>query len=146
MQARTVGGIIGKIKGKNMSEQTKLTFEDACSLVMQHLRARNWDKSNSTKGIAISLSLEANELLEYFQWHDEPIGNVQDLASELADIFIYAIQFAEKYSIDIPLEIKKKLEKQEKKYPIELFENKDETERREAWLKAKKDYKKDTTL
>lgn len=133
-------------KGKNMSSQPKLTFEEASSLVMQHLKARNWDKSNSSRGIAISILLEASELLEYFQWQEEPVGNKQDLASELADIFIYAIQFAERYNIDIPLEIQKKIKKQEKKYPVEIFENKNEAERREAWLKAKKDYKKDTTL
>ncbi len=127
-----------------MSEQ--LTFEEAYTLVMQHIKARKWDKTNSSRGIAISLSLEANELLEYFQWSDEPFGNKDDMASEIADIFIYAIQFADRYEIDIPSAIAKKIEKQEEKYPVDIFEIEDEKERNRAWLEAKKNYKKDTTL
>jgi NTP pyrophosphatase (non-canonical NTP hydrolase) len=118
----------------------------AYTLVMQHIKARKWDKTNSSRGIAISLSLEANELLEYFQWSDEPFGNKDDMASEIADIFIYAIQFADRYEIDIPSAIAKKIEKQEEKYPVDIFEIEDEKERNRAWLEAKKNYKKDTTL
>lgn len=44
-----------------------MTFEEAQELVMNHIRARKWDKTNDSLGLAISLSLEANELLEYFQ-------------------------------------------------------------------------------
>ncbi len=124
----------------------QLTFEEACILVMQHTKARKLDKTNSSRDLAISLSLEANELLEYFQWHDESFGSKEDMASELADILIYAIQFADRYEIDIPLAIAKKIEKQDKKYPVEIFEIEDEKERNKAWLEAKKNYKKDTTL
>lgn len=124
----------------------KLTFEEASKLVIDHIKARKWDKSNSTRGLAISLSLEANELLEYFQWQDESFGSKEDLESELADIFIYAIQFADRLDIDIPSAIQKKLEVQNKKYPVEIFDIKDEQERNEAWLKAKRKFKKETTL
>lgn len=124
----------------------KPTFEQAYELVMQHVRARKWDTANSSRGLAISLSLETNELLEYFQWHEEPCGNKDDLASELADIVIYAIQFADKNDIDIPTVIKQKIEKQDKKYPVEIFEIEDEKERNRQWLEAKKKYQKDTTL
>lgn len=125
---------------------SKPTFEDACAIVMEHVKARKWDKTNSPKGIAISMSLEANELLEYFQWKEDPFGSKDDLASELADIMIYAIQFADRYDIDIPTAIENKIEKQEKKYPVEIFEIEDEEERNKRWLEAKKNYKKQTTL
>ena len=125
---------------------SKPTFEDACAIVMEHVKARKWDKTNSPKGIAISMSLEANELLEYFQWKEDPFGSKDDLASELADIMIYAIQFADRYDIDIPTAIKNKIDKQEKKYPVEIFEIEDEEERNKRWLEAKKNYKKQTTL
>lgn len=124
----------------------KLTFEEVCTIVMQHICERKWDKANTARGIAISLSLEANELLEYYQWRDESFGSKDDLESELADIFIYAIQFANKFNIDIPTAIKKKIEKQAKKYPVEIFEIDDEKERAEAWLAAKRNFKKDTTF
>ena len=124
----------------------KLTFEEASGLVIDHIKARKWDKSNSTRGLAISLSLEANELLEYFQWQEEPFGNKEDMESELADTFIYAIQFADRLDIDIPSAIQKKIEIQNKKYPVEIFEIEDARGRNEAWLKAKRKFKKETTL
>ena len=124
----------------------KLTFEEASELVIDHIKARKWDKSNSTRGLAISLSLEANELLEYFQWQEESFGDKEDMESELADIFIYAIQFADRLDIDIPSAIQKKIEIQNKKYPVEIFEIEDARGRNEAWLKAKRKFKKGTTL
>ena len=124
----------------------KLTFEEARIVVMEHVKARKWDKKNSTRGLAISLSLEANELLEYFQWKEEPFGSKDDLASELADVFIYAIQFADRYDIDIPQAISDKIRIQDLKYPVEIFEIEDETERNRRWLEAKRNYKKETTL
>ena len=129
-----------------MPTDNKPTFEEAVQIVMGHMRERGWDKINTPKGIAISLSLEASELLEYFQWQDDPFGNKEDLESELADIFIYAIHFADKYDIDIPAAIKKKIDKSSKKYPVEIFQTDDPKERDRVWLEAKRNYKKDTTL
>lgn len=123
-----------------------VSFEDAAEAVVRHVQARGWDKTNDARGLAISISLEANELLEYFQWSDETFGSKQDLDSELADIFIYAIQFANRYDIDIPQAIMQKLEKSAKKYPVEIFQIEDKTERNKLWLEAKQNYQKDTTL
>lgn len=122
------------------------SLEDTITTVTDYSRARNFDKNNSAKGLAISLSLEANELLEYFQWQEEPLGTKQDLESELADILIYAIQFANKCNIDIPSSVQSKLQKMEQKYPLEIFHIEDDDERTKAWLHAKQNYKKDTTL
>ena len=127
-----------------MAEQ--VTFEEAYKVVMQHIRDRKWDKTNDARGLAISLSLEASEFLEYFQWNGTSLGTKEDMASELADIFIYGIQFADRFDIDIPLAISKKIDKQNKKYPKEIFDIKNEKERNKAWLEAKQNYKKDTTL
>ena len=113
---------------------------------MEHVRARKWDESNTSRGLAISISLEAAELLEYYQWKDENFGSKDDLGSEVADILIYLIQFADKNKIDILPEVIKKLEKTAKKYPVEIFEIEDEAERDRVWLEAKQNYKKDTTL
>ncbi len=121
------------------------TFDDATKAVIQHTLERNWDK-NSSRSLAISIALEANELLEHYQWKEDSVGNNDELAAELADILIYAIQFAHKNDIDIPTAITKKLAKAAKKYPVEAFAGKDLKERHEAWLEAKKNFKKDTTL
>lgn len=124
----------------------QITFEEVCMLVTEFSKARRWDETNSPKDLAISISLEASELLEHFQWREESIGDKQELASELADIIIYAIQFANKYDIDIPTAVQKKLEKSNKKYPVEIFQIEDGEERDKAWYNAKKNYKKDTML
>lgn len=127
-------------------EEGTLTFEQVQETVMRHMRERHWDEINTSRGLAISISLEANELLEYYQWNEENFGNKEDLASELADILIYAIHFADKNDIDILPAVMKKLEKSAKKYPVELFQTKDVAKRNKAWHKAKVNYKKDTTL
>lgn len=121
------------------------SYEDVVQAVLKHIAERHWDK-NSPRGLAVSISLEANELLEHYQWQEEPVGNVEELAGELADIFIYAIQFADKYDIDISDAIVKKLEKSAKKYPLEKFSTTDEKARKAAWIEAKTNHKKDTIL
>ena len=129
------------------NEQTgKIQFEDVIDRVMTHVRARKWDETNTGRGLAISIALEASELLEYYQWNEENFGSKDDLASEVADILIYLIQFADKNKIDILPEVLKKLEKTAKKYPLEIFDIEDKAERDRAWLEAKRKYKKDTTL
>ena len=126
--------------------QSRPTFEQVRDAVMAHVRARGWDEENTGRGLAISISLEASELLEYFQWQEENIGDGEDLASELADIIIYTVQFADKYGIDILPEVLKKLDKTAKKYPVEIFEIEDKEERNRVWREAKLSYEKDTTL
>ncbi|CPZ28430.1 Uncharacterised protein [Mycobacteroides abscessus] len=56
---------------------------------MAYCSERGWDKTNSSRSLAISLSLEANELLELYQWTEDPSGSVSELADELADILIW---------------------------------------------------------
>lgn len=129
-----------------MNDVDNSTFEQVVEKIMTHVRARKWDQANTSRGLAISMSLEANELLEYFQWDEESFGSKEDIASELADIFIYMVQFADKNNIDLLSSAMKKLEKSAKKYPVEIFEITDKNERNKVWLETKRNYKKDTTL
>ncbi|NBS41977.1 nucleotide pyrophosphohydrolase [bacterium] len=88
--------------------------------------ARNWYPKGrvNLKGIAISISLEAAELLEHFQWVNdvEVAARVEekkgDLSDELADVVIYALQFADRAGIDLGEAVQKKMEKNGKKYPV----------------------------
>lgn len=109
------------------------TFEDVQKDVITFIQDRNWDKINTPKDVAISISLEANELLEHFQWQDTPTGTREEIADELADILIYALQFGHHYNIDILEAITSKLQKQTKKYPVESFKNKGLPEQKAAW-------------
>ena len=129
-----------------MNDVDNSTFEQVVEKIMAHVRARKWDQANTSRGLAISMSLEANELLEYFQWDEESFGSKEDIASELADIFIYMVQFADKNGIDLLPSVLEKLEKSAKKYPVEIFEITDKNERKKVWLETKRNYKKDTTL
>lgn len=122
-------------------QQGDQNFNEISRIIWQHLEARDW-LDNDPRSIAISIALEANELLEHYQWSTRPVGDKAELAEELADIFIYAFQFAQKYDIDITDAIVKKLEKAAKKYPAEEFKAKDSSARREAWLNAKLNHQK----
>ncbi len=83
---------------------------------------RNWWQFHNPKDLAISLSLEASELLENFQWKDSEESvkqNLNNIREELADTLIYSILLANELNLDIEEIILDKLAKNEKKYPIE---------------------------
>jgi dCTP diphosphatase len=91
-------------------------------------KERDWMQSPDPKGTAVSITLEAAELLELFQWDDkeEGINKLQDpiwrdkIKMELADIFIYTLSFANQANIDLAAVFEEKLEKVNIKYPAEL--------------------------
>ncbi|EFY08997.1 nucleotide pyrophosphohydrolase [Erysipelothrix rhusiopathiae] len=81
---------------------------------------RNWRQFHNEKDLAISISLEASELLELFQWKtaDEGKEFVNEIKEELADVLIYAYMMADNMNLDIDEIISEKLTKNAKKYPI----------------------------
>lgn len=124
------------------SKQTDATFQEVLDKIWHHLEERDWDTLPS-RSLAISISLEANELLEHYQWNDKAVGDKEALAGELADILIYSFNFAERNGIDIPQAIEKKLAKTAKKYPASDFKGKYGATREKAWLDAKLNHKKE---
>ena len=79
---------------------------------------RNWDQFHSPANLAKSISIEAAELLECFQW-DENNFDLEHVKEELADVLNYSIQLASKLDLDLIKIINDKIDKNEKKYPIE---------------------------
>ncbi len=79
---------------------------------------RDWGKFHTPENLAKSISIEAAELLECFQWDSENY-NKEDVCEELADVFTYCIQMAMKLGLNPEEIILKKLEKTKQKYPIE---------------------------
>ena len=122
--------------------QQNTTLEEINQKIWQHLEERDWHQ-NPPRGLAISLALEANELLEHYQWGDEPVGGSEAVGDELADVFIYGFEIAQRNNIDIAEHIKKKLNKAALKYPAEAFKGKKGEERREAWLDHKMKHQKE---
>lgn len=81
-------------------------------------KERDWDKFHSPANLAKSISIEAGELLECFQWDNENY-NKEEVCEELADVFTYCIQMSMKLNVDPKKIILNKLEKTKKKYPVE---------------------------
>lgn len=84
----------------------------------QFNKERDWDQFHSPENLAKSISIEAGELLECFQWDSENY-NKEEVCEELADVFTYCIQMAMKLEADPKEIILKKLEKTKKKYPVD---------------------------
>ncbi len=79
---------------------------------------RDWDKFHSPENLSKSISIEANELLECFQWDDKNY-NIDDVKEELADVINYCLQMCLVLNLN-PVEIiNNKMDKNEKKYPVE---------------------------
>lgn len=96
---------------------------------------RDWDQFHSPKNLSMALIVEAAELVEHFQWLTEEQTRQlcrslaegketlhkkhQEIAYELADIFIYLIRIADKLGVDLVQTAEEKIVLNEKKYPIE---------------------------
>lgn len=78
---------------------------------------RDWDKFHSPENLAKSISIEAAELLEHFQWGPDP--DLEGLRDELADVLTYCLLLAKKYNLDPQELVLAKLEKTRVKYPVE---------------------------
>lgn len=79
---------------------------------------RDWDKFHSPANLAKSISIEANELLECFQWSDTEY-NLQHVKEELADVLVYCRHMLDKLSLDEDEIVNMKMDQNEEKYPAE---------------------------
>ena len=88
---------------------------------------RDWSQFHDPKNLAISLQLEASEVLELFQWTKDnqmKEGKDEDMADELADVLYWLIMLANHYDIDLAQALEKKMGKNEEKYPVEKAKGK----------------------
>ena len=84
---------------------------------------RNWRQFHNPKDLAISLSLEASELLEVFQWSAEDVscdGKLDKIREELADVLSYCILMADACGLDLDEIVQAKVKKNAEKYPVEM--------------------------
>ena len=96
-------------------------------MVRQFSEDRNWDQFHNAKELAIGIVTEASELLEKFRFKSEAevdglFGNeitAKGIRDELADVFYFALRFAQKYDIDISRSLKEKIEQNAEKYPVD---------------------------
>ncbi|MGO4942173.1 nucleotide pyrophosphohydrolase [Ruoffia tabacinasalis] len=94
--------------------------------VNQFRDERNWRQFHNEKDLALSITLEASELLEVFQWKtaEEGVKDIEQIKDELADVLIYSYMLADNLDLDIDELIERKLIKNNEKYPVDKSKNK----------------------
>src|SRR5690606_11440803 len=89
--------------------------------LLQDLRAfmaeREWGQFHSPENLAKSISIEAAELLECYQWNSD--GDQDEVAGELADVLTYALLLADELGLDPEQIVREKLERTGQKYPVD---------------------------
>lgn len=98
------------------------TFDTLINEIIQFRDERNWKQFHNPKDLAISLSLEASELLENFQWKtsdDAVKENLENIKDEIADVAIYTMLLSHELGINLEQAIKEKIQKNKQKYPVD---------------------------
>ena len=95
--------------------------------VLAFAKERDWEQFHAPKNLSMAIAAEAAELMEHFLWQS-PEGSLSDMESEnlrskveeeLADVFIFAIEFANMTGIDIATIIDTKMKRNAEKYPVD---------------------------
>lgn len=115
------------------------TLKDLKDLVHKFEQERGWAKHHNPKNVAISLCIEAAELLEHFQWDGYRQEDKQAIADELADVIFNCLNFANQMDIDITAAFMDKFERIQKKYPVEVFNP--DNDSAEEYFRIKKNYR-----
>jgi NTP pyrophosphatase (non-canonical NTP hydrolase) len=103
------------------------TISDLKSRVLAFVRERDWEQFHSPKNLSMALAAETGELMEHFLWatpeHSAAIAldpaKRAKIADELADVVIYALEFANITGLDVAAAIEAKMAANAKKYPVE---------------------------
>jgi len=102
------------------------TIEILKTAVQNFVKDRDWQKYHTARNLAESISIEASELLELFQWSlndEKSLGmereKLRRLEDELADVLVYCLSLANATGIDITTVVLGKMKKNEEKYPTE---------------------------
>lgn len=111
-------------------EKTKLSLEDLQKIIIEFRDKRNWKKFHNPKDLALSLNLEAAEVLEHFQWKnneelDEYLKkNKEALGQEIIDVIYYCLLLAYETNVDLEQIFSKKMKINNKKYPVKKAKGK----------------------
>ena len=98
--------------------------------ILEYRDARDWKQFHKPKDLALSLVLEAAEVLEHFQWKTEKEidayikTNKGDISEEIADVLYWVLLISHDLHIDLPSAFEKKMKQNEKKYPVEKAKGK----------------------
>jgi dCTP diphosphatase len=110
----------------NDAQTTILSLRE---LVNAFVDERDWHQFHSPKNLAMSLAIEAAELMEHFQWlsldasralRNKP-EQLAAIGEELADVLCYALAMANELGLDLATAIRAKIRKNEQKYPADQY-------------------------
>ena len=101
------------------------TIRELRNLVAEFIRERDWEQFHAPKNLAMSIAIEAAELMEHFQWdRNEQIpailedpGRRKEIEEELADVVCYCLSLANNLEIDLSEAVERKVLKNAEKYP-----------------------------
>lgn len=91
---------------------------ETISRIIKFSEDRDWDQFHSPANLAKSISIEAGELLECFQW-DENNYDIGKVREELADVIIYCVDMLDKLGVHADEIVNEKMDQNEAKYPVE---------------------------
>lgn len=96
--------------------------QETINQVLKFRDDRNWKQFHNPKDLALSISLEAAELLEIFQWSGSDTvceAKKENIKEELADVLVYCIHMADACGFDMDEIIQEKMKGNNEKYPVE---------------------------
>ncbi len=92
--------------------------QETIDRIREFTEDRDWDQFHTPANLAKSISIEANELLECFQWSDTGF-DLEHVKEELADVLVYCRNMLDKLQLDPDEIVNAKMDKNERKYPVE---------------------------
>jgi len=102
---------------KWQAQENSKQFDQLNDEIIKFQKERDWKKFHTPENLAKSISIEAAELLEHFQWGKEYDEN--EVADELADVLIYCLYMADAMDFDVKEIIQNKMAKNALKYPVD---------------------------
>lgn len=110
-----------------MASDATTTVSELKRRILAFTRERDWEQFHSPKNLSMALAAETGELMEHFLWAttdeskriaDDPQKRAK-IGEEVADVIIYALEFANATGLDVSATIEAKMEANAKKYPVE---------------------------
>ena len=102
-----------------------MNIDDLAARLREFAREREWEQFHGPKNLAMALAVEAAELMEHFQWLTEQQSGAlspeakEQVAAELADVFIYTVRLADRLGVDLEPAVEAKILVNAAKYPAE---------------------------
>jgi len=109
------------------SQDKQTTIANLKEILLKFRNARQWEQFHTPKNLANAISIESSELMEHFLWKtddeiEQSLKEVkfrEEVEDELADIVNFCLNFANRTHIDIASVVKRKMAKNEERYPVE---------------------------